>query len=125
MGIFGKSNGGGRRASSRETLPLPAIVSTIQKNRMVVLVDLSSTGARLEGPDLPPGGESMSLRIDCVRAFGMVAWSEDGQCGVSFDCPLAGFEVERLKREASVATLTSYSLQERLAVDDWRNGVAR
>ena len=125
MHIFGKSNGGGRRRASRENLPMPALVSTIDKTYVAVLVDLSNTGARLSGFNLPRAGKPMTLRIECVRAFGIVAWSEEGQCGVEFDDPLPDFEVERLKRAPREATLTTHNLSERLAMDEWQSGSAR
>jgi hypothetical protein len=125
MGLFGKSGGGGRRQASRETLRMPALVSTVELTRMAVLADVSATGARLRGSGLPSAGESVSLRMDCVRAFGIVAWSEAGQCGVEFDPPLPEFEVERLRREVKVATLTSAGLEATLALQDWSSGFAR
>lgn len=125
MGLFGRSSGGGRRRASRKTLPMPALVSTVQQTRMAVLVDLSATGARLRGSGLPRPEDAVSLRMDCVRAFGIVAWSEAGECGVAFDPPLPDFEVERLRREVKVATLTSDGLEETLALQDWSSGVAR
>ena len=124
MHRFGKSKGGGRRRAPREALPMPAVLSTIRTNRLAVLVDLSATGAKLGGPGLPAAGEALSLKIDCVRAFGIVAWSEDGHCGVQFDPPLPSFEVDRLRRDMSSATLT-YSLDERIAMDEWAMGAAR
>ena len=125
MPMFGKSNGGGRRRASRESMPMTALVSTIDQTYFAVLVDLSNTGARLSGPKLPRAGKPMSLRIDCVRAFGIVAWAEDGQCGVEFDDPLPDFEVSRLKRGPREATLTTHNLEERVALDEWANGAAR
>jgi hypothetical protein len=124
MRKFGKSRGGGRRRAPREALPMPAVVSTIRTNRLAVLVDVSATGAKLGGSGLPNPGEALSLKIDCVRTFGIVAWSEDGHCGVEFDPPLPSFEVDRLRRNMTNATLT-YSLDERIAMDDWAGGVAR
>lgn len=125
MGMFGKSNGGGRRHALRENVPMPALVSTVQDTRVAVLVNLSNSGARLSGANLPPASESISLKIDCVRVFGIVAWSEDGQCGVEFDAPLPEFEVDRLKRQMGHATLTVHNLDERLAADEWTMGSAR
>lgn len=124
MRAFGKAVGGGRRRASREPLPIPAVVSRIEQRQVAVLVDFSSTGARLRGSQLPPVGEPVSLTIDCVRAFGAVAWREDDLCGVAFDTPLPRFEVDRLRREAT-ATLAFSTIDEKLAVDDWMSGVAR
>lgn len=125
MTAFGKCGGGGRRRASREELPLAAVVGTTKENRVMVLVDLSTTGARLRGPALPHAGEALTLKIDCVRAFGLVAWSEHGECGVEFDAPILPFEVDRLRCEAKLATLTCGSVEQRMALDDWVTGMAR
>lgn len=125
IAAFGKAIGGGRRRVAREPLPVPAVVSRIERRQVATLVDFSSTGARLQGPHLPPVGEPVSLLIDCVRAFGTVAWTDNDLCGVAFDGPLARFEVDRLRRDAKDATLTFESVEEKLAVLDWMNGLAR
>ena len=126
MGLFGRSNGGGRRRASRESLPMPALVSTVRQTRMpAVVVDLSATGVRLRASSLPKPEDAVSVRMDCVRAFGIVAWSEAGECGVAFEPPLPEFEVERLRREVKTATLTFDGLDETLAAQDWSSGVAR
>ena len=125
MTAFGKCGGGGRRRASREELPLAAVIGTTKENKVAVLVGLSATGARLRASNLPRAGDAMTLKIDCVRAFGVVAWSEYGECGVEFDTPIFPFEVERLRREARSATLTSGNIEQRLALADWETGLAR
>lgn len=122
---FGKAVGGGRRRASRQPLPIATMVSRIEQRQTAVLVDFSSTGARLQGSQLPPVGEPVSLTIDCVRTYGTVAWTEGDLCGVAFDAPLARFEIERLQRDAKAATLCFGSTEEKLAVQDWVNGLAR
>lgn len=125
MRSFGKAVGGGRRRASREALPMAALVSRVEPRQVAVLVDFSMTGARLRGSGLPPVGEPVSVRIDCVRAYGTVAWAEDDLCGVAFDAPLPRFEIERLKRDARSATLSFGSTDARVAVDDWVNGLTQ
>jgi hypothetical protein len=104
---------------------MPALVSTISDNRVLALVNLSSTGARLRGSKLPPKGEAMSLKIDYVRAFGVVAWSRNGECGVEFDSPIQSFEVRRLRGEVKSATLSGGGVEQQLALEDWETGFAR
>lgn len=125
MRMFGKSKGGGRRSAQREWLPLPAVVSTVQDNEVATLIDLSSSGARIRGARLPQQGEALHLSIDGHRAFGVVAWAEQGECGVEFDTPMPWFEVDRLKREFKTATMTCRSVEERIAIEDWASGLAR
>lgn len=118
MRIFGKAIGGGRRQSSREAMPMPALVNSVRKSQVVVLGNLSATGARFRGSDLPGEGERVSLIVDCVRAVGTVAWARDGECGVEFDSALLPFEAERLRRQFTTATVTYRSVDERLALDE-------
>jgi hypothetical protein len=125
MPLFGKRVGGGRRRASREHLPMPAMLSTIDNYHIATVVDLSSTGARIQGDRLPPAGLPISIKLDCVRAFGVVAWCRDGQCGVAFDDPLSKFELERLRREVKLASLAWRSVDEKLASEDWASGLAR
>ena len=125
MQIFGKKIGGGRRTAARERLPLPAVISTSENSVVAELVDLSRTCARLRGEHLPPAGATLSLRLECVRAFGTVAWSTELECGVAFDSELSRFELNRLRREVTVAAVIWNSVDERLAARDWRYGVAR
>lgn len=106
MRTFGRALGGGRRRALREALPMAAVVNKVERRQVAMLVDFSSTGARLRGTALPPAGEAVEVNIDTVKARGNVAWAGDGLCGVAFDAPLPRFEVERLKRElATVATI--------------------
>jgi hypothetical protein len=88
MLTFGKSNGGGRRKSPRSQAPLLATLSTIAHDYRAGLVNLSSTGARLSAPCLPGVGEDVILKADKVMSSGHVVWSEEGQCGVAFHCPI-------------------------------------
>ncbi len=125
MGTFGKRGGGGRRSAARATVPLAAILTTLQRSRCVEILDLSCAGARFRGSDLPAKGEQLEMKVETVRAFGAVVWITRNQCGVEFDEPLMPFEVERLRSEGTAGNLTHLSLDERLAVDDWLLGVAR
>jgi hypothetical protein len=127
MPSFGKAVGGGRRGASREPLPLAAVVSRVEPRQSAVLVDLSSSGARLRGPGLPPVGEAVSVNVEGMRALGIVAWAEDELCGVAFDAPLSRFEIDRLRRDATAASATATlgfgGVEEKLSVDDWISGL--
>lgn len=127
---FGKAVGGGRRGATREPLPLAAVVSRAEPRQSAVLVDLSSSGARLRGSGLPPVGEAVSVNVDGMHALGFVAWAEDDLCGVAFDAPLSRFEIDRLRRDAAraavaTATLGFGGMEEKLSVEDWISGLTR
>lgn len=125
MRAFGRSNGGGRRSASRALAPLPAIFMTIARTDTAAVIDISCTGVRLRGRDLPPRGEEMDLKVEEVRVFGIVAWAEDDECGVAFEAPLMPFEVDRLRRKAGVPRLAALSIEDRLALETWLVGDAR
>ena len=119
MGDFGKCAGGGRRAAARSAVPLPAVLTTLARSRCATVVDVSSTGARLRGTDLPAGGELLEVKIGAVRAFAIVVWSSSGQCGIAFDDPIAPPEIEPLQREVAAANFTGLTPEEREALEDW------
>ena len=120
---FGKSNGGGRRFARREMAPVLVSYSTLTGNCSAVLVDVSRTGARLSGDNLPAAGEELVVTMDRLRSFATVAWSGDGQCGLAFDMPLPPEEIHRLKQ--SVAAAAAWAPEVRAAYEDWRAGAAR
>jgi len=120
---FGKANGGGRRLAKREAAPVLVSFTTMTGNCSAVLVDVSRTGARLQGGTLPQDGEELVLTMDRLRTFATVAWSSDGECGLSFDLPLPPEEIHRLKQNVAAAAMWAPEL--RAAYDDWRAGAAR
>ena len=125
MSAFGKCEGGGRRASPRAPASLVAVITTSLRSWPVALVDLSSDGARLSGRDLPQPGEYVSISVEAIRAFGTIAWSSGGECGLDFDAPLMPLEVDRLAAAGSRAGRVSLSLEERVALEDWAEGAVR
>jgi hypothetical protein len=124
MRTFGKAVGGGRRGAAREPVPLAAVVSRVEPKQTAVLVDLSTTGAQLRGSGLPSVGEAVSVNVDGMRALGIVVWAGTELCGVAFDAPLPRFEVDRLRRDATEATLGFGGVEETLCVEDWISGLA-
>lgn len=122
---FGKSRGGGRRSSARSPMPMLAVIMTVTKTRNMVVADLSCTGIRLSGDDVPQKGELLEIRLDKVGAFGVVVWSARGQCGVAFEPPLREFDVETLRQRTGRASLSKMSPEDRQALDEWLLGVSR
>ena len=99
MTSFGKSGGGGRRSAPRDSLPMLAVLMTLGRTRAAVVSDLSCSGIRLSGDDLPSEGELLEIRISNVEAFGTVVWSTEVQCGIAFESALASADVEALRQE--------------------------
>jgi hypothetical protein len=101
------------------------VFSTIGKSASAAVVDISCTGVRLRGRDLPPAGELLELTIEALRMFGFVAWSGGSECGVAFDGQLAAFEVEGLRRRCGSPALACLSPEERRALEEWILCVSR
>ena len=120
---FGKCAGGGRRGSPREAGPLTAVVSTVTSSRSAVLLDVSKTGARLKGHDLPALGEELFVSVESVLAFGTVRWTDGDQIGVTFDGPLDPAAVQLLHERVSRGARLPLEVKE--AMDLWTTGMAR
>lgn len=76
MITFGNRGGGGRRESPRLPAPLPAILSNTVSTQCAVVEDLSCTGVRLQGDDLPHPGSDILIRVETLSVFGTVVWVE-------------------------------------------------
>ena len=123
MTVFGKCMGGGRRSAARREGPLVAVLTTLKGSHSAVLADISATGARLRGSQLPDMGEVLTLRIDAVQAFGAVIWVEADECGIAFDRPLAADEEQLLRQK--VAETHGLPPDIKAAYDAWVLGCAR
>ena len=108
MNGFGKSDGGGRRKALRDQLPLLAVISTVDDERRVGVINVSRNGVQLTSPDLPGEGEQVYFQSESVQSFGRVAWSSAGQCGIAFEGPISADQVEQLRREASITADLPY-----------------
>ena len=122
MDTFGKQGGGGRRTNSREVAPLMVLLTSLSKSYSAVLVDISLTGARLQGPDLPRVDEDLALAIETVRTFGTVRWCHDNELGIEFETPISKAEVLSLQWEAR--RNRRFSPEERAAYEAWKLGKA-
>lgn len=125
MAAFGKRGGGGRRRACRNTALVPATLTTVSRSRSVVLENISSTGVRLRGEDLPALGDGLVLKLDRLEVFGIVKWVCSELCGVAFDSPLGEREVEQIRAETQIGMLTRLTPEERLAMQHWATGFAR
>jgi hypothetical protein len=124
MDRFGKRVDGidGRRAAVRQTVSMPASMFSLEHSRVVIVEDISTTGAKLVGDDLPRLGEDVWIKAGPVDAFGTVAWVDEYVCGVTFEQPLGASEDQFIREEARMMSLTKLTAAERAALADWRNG---
>jgi len=124
MEKFGKRVDGisGRRAAVRQTVSMPASMFSLEHSRVVIVEDISKTGAKLTGADLPKLGEDVWIKAGPVDAFGTVVWTEECVCGVTFEQPLSAVEDDFIRAEARMMSLTNLTAAERAALADWRSG---
>jgi len=79
---------GDRRRAGRYAVGLGDAVVTGRSGTEVTILDLSLTGALIEGADLPPAGAAVTLTHGTLQMPAAVAWSDGGRAGLRFDRPL-------------------------------------
>ena len=126
MTAFGKrmDGPGGRRRAERAPVLMAAAMHTVGASRTVNIVDVSSTGARLRTRLPLKAGQQIWLKIPPNDVFGRVRWVEDDMCGIAFDEPLGRAEAARLQARGKVVLMPRLSLEEQLAIEDWKEGMA-
>jgi hypothetical protein len=107
---FGKRVDGpaGRRRAKRNPAGMRGELVSQTTSIDVTLIDMSNTGAKLHGANLPSVGQSVLVRIGPMEAFGTVAWREGDQCGIHFGSPASNEEVESARREQGSITLDAF-----------------
>lgn len=115
----------GRRLEPRACVLLAGSAEALSGHKRVTLLDVSVTGARIEGADLPAVGREIILKCGPVDTFGVIAWSASNRCGVQFDAPLEPSRLVSLRHMAAQAVDSAMSVEERQAAEDWCNGLAR
>jgi hypothetical protein len=126
MGFGRRIDGvGGRRCAVREPLLLEAAITTLRASRRVTMVNISATGARLRGPEMPDVGADVLIRAGSVDTIATVVWNRNGMCGITFDEPIDDAQVEELRRTGRFTSLAKLTPEERSAAEDWISGFAR
>lgn len=89
-----------RRRSSREAVMLAGSAFGIARSRSVIISDLSSGGAQLEGRDLPTVGEDLVIVAGPLDTMATTIWRTAEKSGVRFDAELSDQTLARMKTEA-------------------------
>ncbi len=95
MPTFGKLEAR-QRIVPRAKAARPASLASASKRYLLTLVDVSRTGARLSGADIPEEGEELLFRAMDVEEFATVVWTSADECAVEFATAIAATEVQRL-----------------------------
>jgi hypothetical protein len=89
-----------RRRREREPVVLAGSAFGLGRSRSIIVSDLSSEGARLDGRDLPAPGHDVFLIVGPFDSMAKVVWRSDDKCGIQFDDVVADETLGRMKREA-------------------------
>ena len=118
-----KDGPGGRRSAGRKPAFKAAAILTLGRSQIGYLLDVSATGARLDGGGDLSIGQDILLRVGAVETLAQVVWSGPDQCGIRFDVPLSDEELEPLTRVPQGALFARLSPEEKLGAEDWQNGL--
>lgn len=87
------------RATPRYKLFQPGAMGTAGGAVRAHLLNVSAGGAMLHAPDAPVKGALLNICCGGVMHAARVAWVRAPKFGVSFVCPLATAEIDRLLAE--------------------------
>ena len=124
---FGKrlDGPGGRRAASRRPAFTATGIMTVDRSQVGYLLDVSPTGAKLDGGGDLSIGQDIWLRSGGIDVLASVVWTGSNICGVHFDTPLSEYQIRQLTQVPEGALFASLSTEERLGAADWMNGLIR
>jgi hypothetical protein len=86
-----------RRKSKRDELGIQVSLHSITQSRVVLLLDVSTTGARIRGNELPGVGKDVLLKIAGVELFGTVVRTSGRDSAMAFDRPIGPADLEKLQ----------------------------
>jgi hypothetical protein len=85
-----------RRRAKRDKLGISISLYSTTQSRVVSLVDVSQSGARIAGHNLPGPGKDVLLKIADVELFGSIVRSNESEAAMKFERPIGPREVESL-----------------------------
>ena len=115
----------GRRTQPRAPILLGGSLEAINGRQRIDLLEVSLAGARIKGPNLPGVGRDVILTCGQFDAFGTIVWASSNRRGILFDEPISTTELVALRHESVSAADSGTTPDERQAMADWANGLAR
>jgi hypothetical protein len=98
----------GRRANRRSPVVLAASAFAIGGSRSVLVADISSAGAKLQGRDLPSPATELLITIGTTEVFAKVSWNQDNECGLNFEIPLTTDQLTAMRAQGDWALATGF-----------------
>ena len=89
------------RAAPRGEARMSGILSDLKAEYRTVPHDVSTTGARVSGRELPEVGVQVAFRASEIQAFTDVVWRQGDSRAVECQTPFAPWEAQRLRPLAS------------------------
>lgn len=89
------------------------------------MLEVSLAGARIKGRNLPEVGRNVILKCGQIDAFGTIVWASSNRRGIAFDEPISTAALIALRVASVSAERTGTTPEERQAMADWANGLAR
>lgn len=105
LGLIDES-GEPRRAARRKRMMLVAKLATPTATYDVIIRDVSATGARVEGRDLPGAGRTVRLTRGTFAAYGRLVWINGSSGGLEWDEPFDEDELIEALRGIPAAPCT-------------------
>lgn len=86
-----------RRRTKRDPLGISVSLYSVGLSRVVLMLDVSTTGARFKGHDLPAIGKDVMLIAADVELFGTVVRTTESEAAIHFDQAIGPKELETLQ----------------------------
>jgi hypothetical protein len=86
-----------QRSVPRAMSGRPASLADDDRRYLVTLVDVSRTGARMTGAEMPESGDDVLFRAGDLEMLATVVRSGANECAIDFATPIAAEEVQRLQ----------------------------
>lgn len=97
-----------RRRTPRRAIFVAGSAVTIHGSKSVVVENMSASGAKIRGRDLPCAGKQILIWMEGLDVLGSVAWARKDECGVRFDVSLEADTLICLEEQA-VGTLFAFN----------------
>jgi len=93
-----------RRREKRSALGVAVSLFSVTQSRVVLMLDVSTGGARISGQSLPETGKDILLKIADTELFGRVIRSGEGEAAIKFEQPIDDAVLDELRQAVSEQT---------------------
>ena len=104
FGLRGRPAALERRREKRDPLGVAVSLFSVTQSRVVLMLDVSTGGARISGQSLPETGKDILLKIAETELFGRVIRSDGGEAAIKFEQPIGDAVLEELRQAVSEQT---------------------